>query len=192
MDKDATLCRWLTESRRSVRGEFMRRKALDSTLFNRTVWVEPSQDMKTIFHKWGYTDPVQSKQLRGRCHWTPNLLKANLARIEIWNSKFRFLVKHRPSVFNVEERGSWVSLKENDCHFYWGSGVGYITLPSYSSPSYSGLVITLQLIVVEPPWKLAPSQWARSINRCLLSYISHTILTTRRSIKFFLPFLWPL
>ena len=30
------------------------------------------------------------------------------SRVEIWNCQFRFLVKYRPSVFNVEEKGSYV------------------------------------------------------------------------------------
>ena len=38
MDKDATLCQWLKESRQSVRGEdLIRRKALDYTLFDKYV-----------------------------------------------------------------------------------------------------------------------------------------------------------
>ena len=39
-------------------------------------------------------------------HRTPNFLEADLARVEICKCQFRFLIKDRPSVFNVKESGS--------------------------------------------------------------------------------------
>ena len=67
--------------------------------------------MRTILHTWTDKAPVQNNQLGGRengrrRHRTPNFLEADLVRVEILNYQLRFVVNYRPSVFNVEERGS--------------------------------------------------------------------------------------
>ena len=45
--------------------------------------------------------PILSKQLGSKHHKTPNSLEVNLASVDIYNYKFRFLVKDSPIVFNV-------------------------------------------------------------------------------------------
>ena len=93
-------------------GKLMRWKALDSTLFNRAAWVEPPRykNHTPYMYRAGSWEGEKNGH---RCYRTPNFLEADLARVDIWNCKFRYLVKDRPSVFYVEERGIWVSLKKS-------------------------------------------------------------------------------